>query len=142
MGKYSFAVWWPGMENAECVSTLLQDSKTISQSRFEKNYAKIEGVFAECNDWCSCIKDEGLIYVSYETENVYDRNIIERFASKLHDAVSKPIIMFALFRMYDGIRISVSQYIDKDCTVIRDSDYRTDTKRLITTDYSQYIYIK
>ena len=42
--------------------------------------------------------------------------------------------------MYDGIRISLSQYIDKDCTVIRDSDYRIDTRRLITTDYSQYVY--
>lgn len=141
MGKYGFVVWWPGMENAECVSTLLEDNKRLSQSRFEKNYAKIEGVFAECNDWCDRIKDEGLIYVSYETENTaYDVYIIERLASKLHDAVNKPIVVFALFRMYDDIRISVSQYIDKDCTVIRDSEYRIDVRRLITTDYSQYVY--
>lgn len=141
MGKYGFVVWWPGMENAECVSTLLEDNKTLSQSRFEKNYAKIEGVFAECNDWCDRIKDEGLIYVSYESENTaYDVYIIERLASKLHDAVNKPIVVFALFRMYNDIRISVSQYIDKDCTVIRDSEYRIDTRRLITTDHSQYVY--
>ena len=139
--SYGFVVWWPGMENAECVSTLLEDNKTLSKSRFEKNYAKIEGVFAECNEWCDRIKDDGLIYVSYEEENaMYDRTIIERFASKLHRALNKPIIIFALFPMYDGIRISTSQYIDKDCTVIRDSDYRIDTRRLLTTDYSQYVY--
>lgn len=139
--SYGFVVWWPGMENAECVSTLLEDNKTLSKSRFEKKYAKVEGVFAECNDWCGLIKDEGLIYISYEVENgVYDKNIINRFASKLHDAVKKPIIIFALFRMYDGIIISESQYIDKDCTVIRDSECRIDIRRLITTDYSQYVY--
>ena len=45
--SYGFVVWWPGMENAECVSTLLEDNKTLSKSRFEKTYAKIEGVFAD-----------------------------------------------------------------------------------------------
>ena len=57
--SYGFVVWWPGMENAECVSTLLEDNKTLSQSRFEKIMQKLKEFLQNVMNGAIALKMKG-----------------------------------------------------------------------------------